>query len=706
MKKRLILLFVCLLTTLSFSKNIFVVYDDSKSMNKDNRSVYANYAMQTLISLLEEDDNLVIVKMSDVDNQFRNKLVIDLKKIPDEIEYFREKINPKSNVTPYKAVESIVDYIAKLDIENDVNWLIVISDGYFEDGKKIPELDIISEKIREVVNKQKINPIFLLIGSNEAELDTYEEQEGIKIWKEIFGSGEYPKIYKSVGKKDIVEKMNYIAQLLTNKSTPTEKNYEIKGNKIVFSPLFPLNKIILLDQEVGKENEIVRITVGNSKIENLKIYSPKKSAKNLNLNGNIIHIDSQDNKLLNKGELVIEFKNKVPENIRLYPEVAGKFLVTLYDEKGVEIKERFNKIEEGTELSIVGKIKNIKTNEALKYIEGTKVIINYGGEKIQLDYNPDNQTYEANLKVLRDKKSIDAIAEYEGYFYYQSDIYIVEGTPEKKREIKVEPVIIEVPKIELPKIYTLHLIKNLETKELSQNELKDLEIKIVLKVNGEYLTEEAFKNFKIDFDSELKGKLEKNSNSWKFIPEVYDGKYGYKKPQGEYEIKVKAEKENIKLEENTSIEVKKLSFIQNYGRLIGQIIVAIIAIVVIIGHITKKRFEKKAKIVLREYKEDFSKPDSYKKLKASLGNNLIPFVPNSMNIDGIKFIANGRSLILNGENLAKKFGISRVKKVYINGDLVEKEEIGKRLRYSLYNENSIKVIYDDKLIREYIYQKN
>ena len=132
----------------------------------------------------------------------------------------------------------------------------------------------------------------------------------------------------------------------------------------------------------------------------------------------------------------------------------------------------------------------------------------------------------------------------------------------------------------------------------------------------------------------------------------------------------------------------------------------IFIIILVYGYIIKKRFESKAKIVIKEYREDFSKPDSYKKLKASIGNNLIPFKAQRINIDGIIFIANGRSLSLSGDNLAKKFGISRVKKVYINGDLIEKEEIGKRAKYSLYNESSIKVIYDDKLTREYIYQKN
>lgn len=706
MKKIVMILFLICLTTISFSKNIFVVYDDSKSMNKDDRSVYANYAMQTLISLLEMEDNLVITKMSDVDNQFRNKLVIDLKNIPGEIEYFREKINPKSNVTPYKSVESMIDYIGKIDVENDTNWLIIISDGYFEDGKDIPELEKINEKIKAVVKSKKIKPIFLLIGSNEEELNTYERQKGIEIWKEIFGRGEYPKIYKSIGKKDIVDKMNEIAQLLTNKSTPTGKNYKIEGNKIVFSPLFPLNKIILLDQDGGKENKIARITVGNNELENVKIYSPKKKVKNLNLSGNIIHIDSQNNDLLNKGQLVIEFKDKVPENIQLYPEVAGRFNVTLYDETDNEIKDRFNSIEEGTNVKVVGKIENIKTKEPLEYIEGTMVVINYGGEKVQLKYNKDTHNYEANLTVLKDKKSIDAIAEYEGYFYYQSDIYIIEGTPKKEIVLPQKQVVIEPPKVETPKVYTLYIEKNLKEEKLSQQEIKNLRIEIILKLNDEYLTNEDFKSFDIDFDSDLNGKLEKKDNKWIFTPEVYEGKYGYKKPQGEFKIEVKVNRDKLELEDKIVIKIEKLSFWGNYGRLIGQIIVMIITIIVIYGYISKKRFENKAKIVMKEYREDFAKPESYKKLKASLGNNLTPFVPHSMNVDGIIFIANGRSLALSGDNLAKKFGIGRVKKIYINGDLVEKEELGKKDKYSLYNESSIKVIFDDKLIREYIYQKN
>ena len=68
----------------------------------------------------------------------------------------------------------------------------------------------------------------------------------------------------------------------------------------------------------------------------------------------------------------------------------------------------------------------------MKYIDGTLVLINYGGEKIQLKYNPETKQYETKLTILKDRKSIDAIAEYKGYFYYQSDIYVIEGTPKKE----------------------------------------------------------------------------------------------------------------------------------------------------------------------------------------------------------------------------------------------------------------------------------
>lgn len=294
MRKKLFFLFYLLFTFTCFSKNIYVVYDDSKSMKKDNRSIYANYAMQTLISLLEKDDNLVITKMSDLENDFRNKLVIDLKNIPKELDFFREKIVPKSNFTPYKSVSSVVEYMRNNAKKEDINWLIMITDGAFEDGKPIPELERVKESVSSLVEEQDVRPIFLLIGSNMKELEKYEKQSGIEIWKEIYGTGEYPKVYKSVGQHDIIEKMEEIAQLLTNKSLKKEeKNYETYGNEIKFNSLFPLKKVIILNQKNkdGKLHKIENISIAGKEKELVEIYTPKKSTKNIDLFANVIHLN-------------------------------------------------------------------------------------------------------------------------------------------------------------------------------------------------------------------------------------------------------------------------------------------------------------------------------------------------------------------------------------------------------------------------------
>ena len=225
-------------------------------------------------------------------------------------------------------------------------------------------------------------------------------------------------------------------------------------------------------------------------------------------------------------------------------------------------------------------------------------------------------------------------------------------------------------------------------------------------MNNELLKIKDFKEFEITHKSDLKGKTRAEIKNWIFIPEIYEGKYGFKKPQGEFVLRVKIEKDDVKLEDEIIIKLKKVSFLENYGRRILEIISVIAIIIIGYGYFAKKRFTKKAKILMKEYREDFSKPDSYKKLKTSIGNIITPFIPHKTIIDGIIFIANGRSLSLSGNNLAKKFGIGRVKKIYINGDLIEKEEIAKKEKYTLYDESSIKIIYEDNLTREYIYQKN
>lgn len=721
MRKKLFLLLYLFFTFVCFSKNIYVVYDDSKSMKKDNRSIYANYAMQTLISLLEKDDNLIITKMSDLDNDFRNKMIINLKDIPKELEFFREKIVPKSNLTPYKSVSSVVEYMKINAKQDDINWLIMITDGNFEDGNPIPELEKIKEDISSLIAENDVRPIFLLIGSNKKELDKYEEQSGVEIWKEIFGQGEYPKIYKSVGQHDIIEKMEEIAQLLTNKSSKKEeKNYKIDGNDIKFLSLFPLKKVIILNQKDkdGKLQEINNVKIGDKEEKLIEVYTPKKATKNVDLYANVIHINVE------KGdkdieELRISFKDGVPSNIKIFPEVAGEFEVKITDINGKELDGRVLKMAPEDEIKVYGFLKNANDKEPMKYIDGTQVYINYGGKRIDLEYNPKTKQYEKSIKIEKGKKSIDAVAEFDGYFFYQSDIYIINGDEtvpkivkfEEKKEIKKEtpkPVVVkkvEVKKVEEKKIYDLK-IENIDTKVITQNDLKDKEIIFRPILNNKSLNREEFKKFKLKFKDELNGKLQREDNFWSYRIPTYDGVTKFRNPQGKYKIKVICENkdEKVKLEKEIEIQIEKIGFWEAWGQLISIILGFIVAIILGIGYWKKSRFLKNKKIEIAERFDGLDLPISRKvELKASILNKLTPYLKESKKIEGITFIANNTNIKVLGEELDKLFNTGAVKKIFINGDLIGKDELKDKKEHILFTGNGIKIIYQEGKVKEYTY---
>lgn len=50
------------------ARTIALVYDDSGSMQGKDKWVYANYAAQSLIALLQQDDEFYVVKMSNPKN--------------------------------------------------------------------------------------------------------------------------------------------------------------------------------------------------------------------------------------------------------------------------------------------------------------------------------------------------------------------------------------------------------------------------------------------------------------------------------------------------------------------------------------------------------------------------------------------------------------------------------------------------------------
>lgn len=711
--KRILCIFL-LFFEIALSKNIYVVYDDSLSMKKENRDIYANYALQTLASLLSEDDNLTITRMSDIKEDFRNKTIVNLKDINSELKYFEKNLIAKSQVTPYRSIETIVDYIDKTFSKDEANWLIVITDGEFEDGKPISNIENIKNTISKSIQKINLKPIFLLIGSNQKELEKYENQEGIKVWKDIFGEGEFPKIFKASNQKDIITKMREIAQLLTSKSSKSlDDIYSVNNNKLEFNSLFPLSKIIFLDQAEGEErlNILEKIYIDGKEINIDKQYKPLKNERKILLAANVIHIEGNNNKI------ILEFKDNITKNIKVLPEVSAKFKVSLIDADGKELKNGLLEIPSEEKFDVTAKLLKGDSNELLNYVDGTEVILNYGNKKIPLKYNKEKNIYEGVLEIEKGRKSIDGTAEFPGYFYYQSDIYIIEGTSPKPKVIKkIEEPKPEPPKPEAPKPYIMSVDIFSEINDfLTQEDLLKKQFYIVPKINGNNLSEEDISKIEIKLKSDMSGKLSEkkyidlvNSYGWEYAPDLYSGVLNFKNPQGEKKVEITLEnKEKNKIFKDQRVLVlEKISFWSAFGNLILKGILFLSGLILIIGYIKKNRFKKEEKIIIEEIQDNFKKPLIRKGLKSTFLNTITPYKDDECNIDGFIFVANKGFVGITAESFAKLFNRSSVNKVYINGDYIDKDELktGKKEIYRLYNEDNIEFVFDNSGRKKYIYK--
>ena len=225
-------------------------------------------------------------------------------------------------------------------------------------------------------------------------------------------------------------------------------------------------------------------------------------------------------------------------------------------------------------------------------------------------------------------------------------------------------------------------------------------------INNKSLNREEFKKFKLKFKDELNGKLQREDNFWSYRIPTYDGVTKFRNPQGKYKIKVVCENkdEKVKLEKEIEIQIEKIGFWEAWGQLISIILGFIVAIILGIGYWKKSRFLKNKKIEIAERFDGLDLPISRKvELKASILNKLTPYLKESKKIEGITFIANNTNIKVLGEELDKLFNTGAVKKIFINGDLIGKDELKDKKEHILFTGNGIKIIYQEGKVKEYTY---
>lgn len=231
--------------SLYIKKIVSVVYDDSGSMsNYDSPNwAYASYAMQAFCGLLNSDDRLFITYMSDADanpNHVPDEVDLSAFGIQDSIDRIRAHTSEGS--TPYSAVDIAMQKLRDTQDsnENTQYWLVVITDGAFQDGSSSISKGELDSKLSSFTNETMPNSTrpqvtYLAIGSG-AIMPTHDTEKGIYV-------------YDSAGAGDIVGVMSDIADKVSGRSRLSGTDIRLLDSRTVqVTSDIPLLNIAVLSQ--------------------------------------------------------------------------------------------------------------------------------------------------------------------------------------------------------------------------------------------------------------------------------------------------------------------------------------------------------------------------------------------------------------------------------------------------------------------------
>lgn len=309
----------------SFSSNpkiVSLVFDDSGSMQGEKEE-NANYALQALISMLGENDELNIVRMSKPNG--RNFLDIqtnDMKQ--SSIDSVRDWMS--AGGTPFDAVDIARDWLyeRKEQVGNSAEyWLIIITDGefnFYQNGEKEIDMYQYMDNINNNFTGMKFESILLNIGN--------ELQEN---FVNVFKVTPNCSVQEAKTAKDIVNSMFEISSRINSGLNIQDLDVKkVNSNEIVLNLELPIYKMNIFIQKNGLE--ITNIESENStniEIVAYNIETDKKSAK--------MNEITSDRGFLKQGKYTITFNDEVDldlAQVKIYVQVAVKNVLKLYKRDG------------------------------------------------------------------------------------------------------------------------------------------------------------------------------------------------------------------------------------------------------------------------------------------------------------------------------------------------------------------------------------
>ena len=307
-------------------KHIYLVMDDSGSMQGEYGEYDANYALQVMIAMMDKTDTMSVYFLND---QSALSGSVDLQnKSNSMLENIKIKYPSSGGGTSYDAVMQ-----AKKDLRNAVTaddegeyWLIIITDGGFTSPAMDYEEDIVNFAKGKNANGKEEHlrngklPNVMCVSINYQSIvseKNYKNQDNLHI----------------IDKMDTIPAMTEAARIISGRVEVKNVNYSSDNKSLSFNVPYPVKNIIIFTQNTKTET-VSYISANELNInENYHVARPVPTA-NLDTS-TVSFITENDGKSIASGNVSFEMSQKIsPENTVVLIEPSIGLRAEFYNQDG------------------------------------------------------------------------------------------------------------------------------------------------------------------------------------------------------------------------------------------------------------------------------------------------------------------------------------------------------------------------------------
>ncbi|MGE1214734.1 vWA domain-containing protein [Bacillus toyonensis] len=638
---------------------VSLVYDDSGSMRNNDRWKYANYALQSLVALLDEKDTFSYVPMSKPNNPLNISLTKDKRQTEIEgIGAWKTYLN-----TPFSAVETAMQSIKKeADIDGKREfWLIVLTDGAFNDLEKdkVGGKEQITKKLTDFkkemdVKKISLHPILITmeedLGQQEKEqLNTFKE-----IWKKEINGVTMP----SSGEDGIVKSVNQVAALVANRdpfsSVESIVKTKVVGKKVEITTPFPLKRMTLVRQSPSLSNyQVTQISKPLQLQSSFSIHAPGEAK----LFGNIVHISTENQEVIKPGTYTIEVDRDIEkEGLQVLVEPALNYTISTYD-KDDNSQKNVEQMYEGVTAVIEAKPTELPIQSSY-FQAGVEI----DGKQYPMKWNDKRHVFYYETKI--------------GKGLVRGKVHMnIKGFYRQTKEFKIETT-------EKPKLSLQTVTKDYEEKVTNLENSKPFILQP--KLDGKPMTEGAVKKLLkstgVTSKQSINYEIKQRGNQIYVYPRPYYSDTFNFTDTGTVEATIVIQDAKLQeVKKQISLHIQSAPFYEKYALIFKFVIpitlLLLVVGIIVLGWIVRPRFHRKA-LLYYEWDQEVAKDWLYQSEPELLRNKWwkhyfgIPFRAERKTVQSVTFIAKKASKSV---FVAKE---SQVVGMIIDGMFITEEEVG------------------------------